>query len=54
MGGSGQPNRQTGPDAADGIPDRAAHRPLWKYALVAVAFVAWLAVLAGLHVAARR
>ncbi len=30
------------------IPDRAAHRPAWKYALLAGAFLAWLAVLVAL------
>lgn len=32
-------------DAADEIPGRAAHRPLYKALLVAVAFTAWLGVL---------
>ena len=32
-------------DSVDGIPDRAAHRPGWKYVLIAILFAAWLAVL---------
>jgi len=39
--------------AQDAIPAQSAHRPLWKYILVAVALVTWLAALAGLHLAAR-
>jgi hypothetical protein len=37
-------------DAADGIPDRAARRPAWKYILLATLFAAWIAVLVGLFV----
>ena len=33
-------------DVVDGIPDRAARRPVWKYVLLAAAFAAWLGVLA--------
>ena len=29
----------------DGIPDRSSRRPLWKYVLLAAAFLAWAAVL---------
>jgi len=32
-------------DVVDGIPDRAAHRPMWKWVLIAAAFLAWLAFL---------
>ena len=40
-------------DVVDGIPDRAARRPLWKYLLVAAAFVGWLGVLGGMYVLGR-
>ena len=36
-------------DVVDGIPDRVARRPLWKYLLVAAAFVGWLGVLLLLY-----
>jgi hypothetical protein len=32
-------------DVVDGIPDRSASRPRWKLALLAMVFVAWLALL---------
>jgi hypothetical protein len=32
-------------DIVDGIPDRCEHAPKWKYILLAVVFVAWLAFL---------
>ncbi len=32
-------------DVVDGIPDRAARRPLWKYLVIALVFLAWLAFL---------
>ena len=32
-------------DVVDGIPDRAARRPVWKYVLLAVIFLAWMAFL---------
>lgn len=37
----------------DGIPDRAARRPAWKYALLAAAFALWVATLVGLFLWAR-
>jgi hypothetical protein len=36
-------------DVVDGIPNRSPNRPLWKYLLVAVGFLAWLGVLAMLY-----
>ena len=36
-------------DVVDGIPYRAAHRPLWKYLLIALAFLAWLGILGLLY-----
>ena len=36
-------------DVSDGIPDRAAKRPAWKYIALAGVFVAWLAVLIALY-----
>lgn len=36
-------------DVVDGIPDRAARRPAWKYALLAGLFILWVAVLIGLY-----
>ncbi len=41
-------------DVVDGMPDRAANRPLWKYLLIAGVFVAWLGVLAIMHLLARK
>lgn len=32
-------------DSVDGIPDRAAQRPMWKYVLIAAIFLGWLAFL---------
>lgn len=32
-------------DIVDGIPDRAARRPLWKYIVLLVIFLAWVAFL---------
>jgi hypothetical protein len=32
-------------DVDGGIPDRASHRPPWKYLLVALIFLVWLAFL---------
>jgi len=32
-------------DVVDGIPDRSAHAPAWKYVLIALLFLAWLAFL---------
>jgi len=32
-------------DVDDGIPDRSSHRPAWKYLLVALIFLVWLAFL---------
>jgi uncharacterized membrane-anchored protein len=32
-------------DMDDGIPDRSSHRPAWKYLLVALIFLVWLAFL---------
>ncbi len=53
MGRNGPASQPPQPPAEHAIPGQSAHRPLWKYILVAVAFVTWLAVLAGLHLAAR-
>lgn len=35
-------------DVVDGIGDRAARRPAWKYLLVAAAFVGWMLILGAL------
>ena len=40
-------------DVVDGIPDRAARRPTWKYVLLASAFAAWVAVLVALYFVGR-
>jgi hypothetical protein len=41
-----QPPQPTEPrDVIDGIPDRAASRPVWKYVLIGMIFLAWLAFL---------
>ena len=32
-------------DVVDGIADRSSHPAAWKYALLALAFLAWVAVL---------
>lgn len=32
-------------NVVDGIPDRASHRPAWKYVLIVLIFLAWLAFL---------
>lgn len=32
-------------DVVDGIPDRAARRPLWKFIAIAVVFLSWVAFL---------
>jgi uncharacterized membrane-anchored protein len=32
-------------DVVDGIADRSRHPAAWKYALLALAFLAWVAVL---------
>lgn len=32
-------------DVIDGIPDRAAKRPLWKFIAIAVVFLCWVAFL---------
>jgi len=40
-------------DVVDGIPNRASRRPLWKYLLVAAAFVGWLGVLGVLYLLGR-
>ncbi len=52
-----QPDTPTPPtpkDVIDGIADRSANRPLWKYLLVAAVFVAWLGVLVTLFLLGRR
>ncbi|NQU76170.1 MAG: hypothetical protein HQ546_07655 [Planctomycetes bacterium] len=36
-------------DGLDTIPYRAANRPRWKYMLLAISFIVWLAVLALLY-----
>ena len=40
-------------DVVDGIPDRSARRPLWKYILIGVLFLAWVAFLVYCHLAGR-
>lgn len=40
-------------DVIDGIPNRSAHRPLWKYLLVAAAFLAWCGILVTLFLLGR-
>ena len=40
-------------EVVDGIPDRAARRPPWKYALLAGLFVLWIALLLTLYLAGR-
>lgn len=40
-------------NVVDGIPDRAAHRPLWKYLVLVGVFLAWLGVLIGLFLAGK-
>ncbi|MFW6145750.1 MAG: hypothetical protein ACOC7R_00285 [Planctomycetota bacterium] len=37
-------------DVVDGIPDRSRHPRPWKYILIAVIFLAWIAVLLLLHI----
>lgn len=32
-------------DVVEGIPDRSTSRPLWKYLLIAVMFLAWIGFL---------
>jgi hypothetical protein len=32
-------------DVVDGIADRSSHPAAWKYAILAMAFLAWVAVL---------
>ncbi len=48
------PTPLTPKDVIDGIADRIANRPLWKYLLVAAVFVAWLGVLITLYLLGRR
>lgn len=41
-----KPPQPTQPrDVVDGIPDRAANRPVWKYLLVGMIILVWLAFL---------
>jgi len=53
MGQTKPASRPPSRDAADGIPDRAARRPLWKYLLVGVGLLAWLGALVTLYWAGR-
>jgi len=32
-------------NVVDGIPDRAAHRPMWTWILIAAVFLTWIAFL---------
>ena len=48
------PTPPTPKDVVDGIADRSANRPLWKYLLVAAVFVGWLGVLITLYLLGRR
>ena len=38
-------------DVVDGIPDRAARRPAWRYAAIIVVFALWLAALVYIQIA---
>ncbi len=42
---SGRSGRSSALDVVEGIPDRSALRPAWKYLLLAVLFVCWMAFL---------
>lgn len=38
-------------DVVDGIPDRSARRSAWKYVLLALVFLGWVAFLVYCHLA---
>lgn len=40
-------------DVVDGIPDRSGNRAAWKYVVLAVVFLAWIAFLIYCQIAAK-
>ncbi len=38
-------------DVVDGIPDRSQHRSFWKYLLIGLVFLGWVAFLVYCHLA---
>lgn len=49
-----KPDPPQGRDVVDGVPNRAARRPRWKYLLLAGLFVGWCGVLITLFLLGRR
>ena len=49
---SGAPSPADPVDVADGIPDRSATCPLWRYAVLGAVFIAWIVFLVYCQVTA--